>query len=652
MKKITLLAGTFLSCLFSFGQAPSNDECEAAIALTVNTDQLCGTTLAGTTLNGTASAQDATDVSGTPNNDVWYTFVATSTNHRISLLNIVALEDGDSEDMAMAVYSGDCNTLSLEDTSDPEVLSLTGLVVGDTYYVRAYGWGEESNPMSFDICIGTPVILPPPVNDECEGAIALTVNTNPLCAITTAGTTGGGTPSAQDPDEVSGTPNNDVWYTFVALGTEHKISLNNIEDLNGEFNTDMGIAVYSGDCDTLSFVDTSDPESFTVDGLIEGDAYYVRVYGWGEDSNPMNFDICIGTPIIADPPANDECEGAIALTVGANSCTSPIAGTTAGGTPSDQDPSEVSGTPNNDVWYTFVATEAEHIFTIGNIVNLNGESSTDMGIAVYSGDCTALTIVDTSDPETIYLTDLIAGDTYYVRVYGWSEDADPMSFEICVGTQAAVPDNDDCSGAIVAAIPYVNSQDASGATNGPGFVTVCEGEEMNDGVWYMFTGNGSSITIIVEPFGWDPEIGVYKGDCGSMECVDDVDDNGAGVSETYVVENSEPGVTYYVNVGYYGSSDDEPEGTFRIRLFDPLGLPGFDASNFKAYPNPVKDVLNLEYIEDISSVTVFNLLGQQVLSKEINAHNGQLDVSGLTAGTYLVKVMASDQVKTIKVIKQ
>lgn len=83
-----------------------------------------------------------------------------------------------------------------------------------------------------------------------------------------------------------------------------------------------------------------------------------------------------------------------------------------------------------------------------------------------------------------------------------------------------------------------------------------------------------------------------------------------------------------------------------------LSNPAFDGSKFRAYPNPVKDLLNLSYTENITSVEVFNLLGQQVITKAINANNGQVDMSGLSAGSYLVKITADNQVKTIKVIKE
>jgi len=82
-----------------------------------------------------------------------------------------------------------------------------------------------------------------------------------------------------------------------------------------------------------------------------------------------------------------------------------------------------------------------------------------------------------------------------------------------------------------------------------------------------------------------------------------------------------------------------------------LGVDIFEINNFSYYPNPVNDVLNLSFDQNIDSVVVFNLLGQQVLVKNIDAAQGNVDMSTLSKGTYLVKVTAADQVKTIKVFK-
>ncbi|MDP5028401.1 MAG: T9SS type A sorting domain-containing protein, partial [Flavobacterium sp.] len=73
---------------------------------------------------------------------------------------------------------------------------------------------------------------------------------------------------------------------------------------------------------------------------------------------------------------------------------------------------------------------------------------------------------------------------------------------------------------------------------------------------------------------------------------------------------------------------------------------------FSAYPNPVKDVLNISYTSEISSVRVINMIGQEVLSRNINATSSQVDMSHLSAGTYIVNVTVGDAIKTLKVVKQ
>ncbi|MNE82029.1 hypothetical protein D3C80_1787210 [compost metagenome] len=62
--------------------------------------------------------------------------------------------------------------------------------------------------------------------------------------------------------------------------------------------------------------------------------------------------------------------------------------------------------------------------------------------------------------------------------------------------------------------------------------------------------------------------------------------------------------------------------------------------------------MKLSYSQDMTSVSVFNLLGQEVINKSLNASEAQVDMSNLSAGTYLVKVAVDNQVKTVKVVKQ
>lgn len=83
-----------------------------------------------------------------------------------------------------------------------------------------------------------------------------------------------------------------------------------------------------------------------------------------------------------------------------------------------------------------------------------------------------------------------------------------------------------------------------------------------------------------------------------------------------------------------------------------LDTPSVDLKSFTLYPNPVKDLLNISFAETITSVEIYNLLGQQVIVKSPNANEAIIDVSNLGSGTYLVRVYANDTVKTLKVIKE
>ncbi|CAM4382990.1 T9SS-dependent choice-of-anchor J family protein [Flavobacterium terrigena] len=83
-----------------------------------------------------------------------------------------------------------------------------------------------------------------------------------------------------------------------------------------------------------------------------------------------------------------------------------------------------------------------------------------------------------------------------------------------------------------------------------------------------------------------------------------------------------------------------------------LGSNSFDTTTFVAYPNPVKDVLNLTYKTAISNVRVVNLLGQEVLNTKTNTNNVQVNMTALTAGAYIVNITVEDTVHTIKVIKE
>ena len=97
-----------------------------------------------------------------------------------------------------------------------------------------------------------------------------------------------------------------------------------------------------------------------------------------------------------------------------------------------------------------------------------------------------------------------------------------------------------------------------------------------------------------------------------------------------------------------GECTTEP---FMVTVDVVLDTERFDMTAFSYYPNPVNDVLNLEYSENITGIEVYSLVGQRVISGQYNSNNVQLNLSQLASGTYMVKVSTENASKTIKVVK-
>lgn len=70
------------------------------------------------------------------------------------------------------------------------------------------------------------------------------------------------------------------------------------------------------------------------------------------------------------------------------------------------------------------------------------------------------------------------------------------------------------------------------------------------------------------------------------------------------------------------------------------------------YPNPVNNILNIDAKEQITSISVYNLTGQQIFTKTINTKTSTVDMSAYKAGVYIVEVNSNANTKTYKVIKK
>lgn len=75
-----------------------------------------------------------------------------------------------------------------------------------------------------------------------------------------------------------------------------------------------------------------------------------------------------------------------------------------------------------------------------------------------------------------------------------------------------------------------------------------------------------------------------------------------------------------------------------------------ETMNFKMYPNPTKQYLMVE-VEDISSISFYNMNGVLVKELDVRSGNSQIDLSDLPLGVYLTKVKNKYSLSCGKVIK-
>jgi hypothetical protein len=84
-----------------------------------------------------------------------------------------------------------------------------------------------------------------------------------------------------------------------------------------------------------------------------------------------------------------------------------------------------------------------------------------------------------------------------------------------------------------------------------------------------------------------------------------------------------------------------------------LSTGGFTAAfNGSAWPNPMRDELNISASQDMESIELYNLLGQRVLIQQASAATAKLRTDNLENGVYLVRISGHSESVTFKVLKQ
>lgn len=286
----------------------------------------------------------------------------------------------------------------------------------------------------------------PATNNLCANAIPL------VCGNTVTQTTVGATTTGA-PTGTCGTTGGSggLWYSFTGTGEIVTFSL-----CGSTFNTKL--QVVTGACGSFTCVAGNDNFCGTQSEVqiltTLGTDYYIYVYGSGTAQGAFSLaTTCVPQPPI---PTNDNCDTATNVTPNNDgTCALTTPGTVAGATASAQANTCV-GTADDDVWFSFVATQTSHTIQLLNVAGTN----TDLNHVVYestnaTNPCGTLTQIVCSDPNASTAYGLVVGQTYFIRVYtAVNTPFQNTTFNVCVSTPPPPPNY--CGG--------VHFYDSGGAT--------------------------------------------------------------------------------------------------------------------------------------------------------------------------------------------
>lgn len=117
--------------------------------------------------------------------------------------------------------------------------------------------------------------------------------------------------------------------------------------------------------------------------------------------------------------------------------------------------------------------------------------------------------------------------------------------------------------------------------------------------------------------------GVYNEFQNILGYTDDLEMSTIYMVKAYAVVNGQT---------YYG-----PETTFQT------WMEGVDEleNSVKLYPNPTNNILNVEG-DGMSSIEVYNAVGQRVMKQEVNGNKAQVNTQSLNSGVYFIRIVAND----------
>jgi GEVED domain len=394
---------------------PANNECTGAINLTTNPTAVCATSTNATSIGATESQPGC---SGTADDDVWFQFTATSSTH------IITVTPNSMYDAVFEVFDGTCtgglsSLLCNDNTTGTAVEgnAISGLTIGNTYYVRVYSNPANAGFGTFNICVTTPVN--PCISITPIVACNTTINATITAGFGSYANSACGNLTNGKEKIYSFTPTTDGSYTISQISSFGAIDYQIKE-------ASLGCDEYNWNCmGSLTSAATSPYYTLTA-----GVEYYILADP--QTSTGGNFSFSITCGVI--PPANDEPCNATPLNVTLVCNYDTFSNTNASSSQFVGDPS-CANYVNNDVWFSVVVPSTGMVIIdtqVGNVTN--------SGIAVYEGDCSLMNEIACDDNSSanplmssLTVSMRTPGEVLYIRL--WQNGGGSSgTFGICVTT--------------------------------------------------------------------------------------------------------------------------------------------------------------------------------------------------------------------------
>ncbi len=157
-------------------------------------------------------------------------------------------------------------------------------------------------------------------------------------------------------------------------------------------------------------------------------------------------------------------------------------------------------------------------------------------------------------------------------------------------------------------------------------------------------------TISSQFTGYDTYLRLLNNNCGSVIAVND---DAGGTTQSQIIETLDPGI-YLIQVeGYSGE-----EGTLRLNVKGTAVVSSLSsaigAELVKIYPNPAKDVLHIDFLDQIDedvTVKIYNLVGEAVYTSLHNQLNPlSISLNGIAPGNYIVELITDKEKMRNKII--